>query len=77
MAVTSDPSPSITEKVTSARSLVRAGGKGYDPPAWPPRGLELVYGNSSLEFAPQVTVVLGAALLAYLFNAMLLDLGII
>ena len=76
MAMTSDPFR-ITERGTSARSLFHTGGKGYDPPAWPPRGLELVYGDSSLEFAPQVTVVLGAALLAYFFDSMLLDLGII
>ena len=32
------------------------GGRGYDPPAWPPKGLESMYGQSdSFDVAPKVS----------------------
>ncbi len=44
------------------------GGRGYDPPVWPPKGLEAIY---SAAYAPEVSVILGAALLVYLTDGLL------
>mmetsp|Transcript_6293 Transcript_6293/g.13852 ORF Transcript_6293/g.13852 Transcript_6293/m.13852 type:complete len:222 (-) Transcript_6293:472-1137(-) len=63
--------------VLTAWRLLRCnpwGSSGYDPPVWPPKGLELVYGK--VEYAPQVTVVLGAGLFVYLVQGLLHELGL-
>eukprot|EP00955_Chlamydomonas_euryale_P042793 352421-Chlamydomonas_euryale.AAC.74 len=63
--------------VLTAWRLLRCnpwGGRGYDPPAWPPVGLGIVYDN--FEYAPQVTVVLGSALAVYLVQGLLHELGL-
>lgn len=51
------------------------GSSGYDPPQWPPVGLGLLYGEGSWEYAPHVTVVVGAAVLAYVGEALLAEVG--
>ncbi len=50
-----------------------AGGRGYDPPQWPPKGLELVYGQ--FELAPQITVVVIATLFYLLVQDLAYELG--
>jgi hypothetical protein len=50
------------------------GSSGYDPPAWPPVGLGLLYGDGSWEYAPQVTVVVGSALFVYVANALVQEI---
>ena len=70
--------------VLTAWRLLRCnpwGGKGYDPPSWPPRGLELIYGAQDDTFmadvAPKATVILGSAAFIYLIESMLHDLRIL
>lgn len=56
--------------VLTAWRLMRCnpwGGRGYDPPSWPPKGIEMLF---QAEYSPQVAVVLGAMLAAYLVNEM-------
>ena len=48
----------------------RSGSSGYDPPRWPPVGLEWVY-RDEFEYAPQVSVVLGALAFAWLVQGLL------
>lgn len=49
------------------------GSSGYDPPAWPPKGLEVAYGEGSWAYAPQASVVVGAALLLYVIESLAVE----
>lgn len=63
--------------VLTAWRLLRCnpwGGRGYDPPEWPPVGLAAVYDR--FECAPQVTVVLGAYLFVYTVQGLLHELNL-
>ncbi|KAG1675904.1 hypothetical protein FOA52_001561 [Chlamydomonas sp. UWO 241] len=63
--------------VLTAWRLLRCnpwGGRGYDPTAWPPVGLGAIYSEATEAFAPQVSVVLGAALLVYIVEGLLHEL---
>ncbi|KAG2437882.1 hypothetical protein HXX76_005499 [Chlamydomonas incerta] len=58
--------------VLTAWRLMRCnpwGGRGYDPPAWPPVGLEAVY---AVPYTPEITVVAGVWL-AYWFVSSTID----
>ncbi|PNW70447.1 hypothetical protein CHLRE_17g720183v5 [Chlamydomonas reinhardtii] len=62
----------IKGSVLTAWRLMRCnpwGGRGYDPPAWPPVGLEAVY---AVPYTPEITVV-GGVWLAYWFVASTID----
>ncbi|GAX79422.1 hypothetical protein CEUSTIGMA_g6863.t1 [Chlamydomonas eustigma] len=64
--------------VLTAWRLMRCnpwGGKGFDPPSWPPKGLELVY-RKNWELAPQATVVLGSVVFIYLIDGLLKEIGL-
>ncbi|PNH02547.1 hypothetical protein TSOC_011464 [Tetrabaena socialis] len=55
--------------VLTAWRLLRCnpwGGRGYDPPAWPPVGLAPLY---SVPYTPELTVVLGVALSYWLVTS--------
>lgn len=49
------------------------GGRGYDPPSWPPKGLELIYGRD-LVGAPQVSVVFIAYTVYFVLHAVLVEI---
>lgn len=61
--------------VLTAWRLLRCnpwGGRGYDPPAWPPVGLEAAF--DSFAYSAEVACVVGGGLVAWLVQATVADL---